>query len=312
MRPLRHTDIRGNWATLLTPLTPSGEIDFPRLEAETDVLTASRPNGIYMNGTASEFYAQTTQEFVRIAVLLSERCEKAGINYQIGVSHPCAQTSLERLKFIRDLRPGAVQVILPEWFPVSDREAIAFLRCMAAEAQGIPLVLYNPSHAKRRLSPAEWRMLKAAVPQLVGVKVFDNDCSPAWYAEMRKAATELSVFVPGHHLATGVRYGAHGAYSNVACINPFAAQDWYDQIRCDPEGALELEGRIRRFMDECITPFIVRDGYPNHACDKFMAAVGGWCDISPTLRWPYASIPVSCIPEIRKRGRNLIPEFFQQ
>lgn len=312
MLPLRYTDIHGNWATLLTPLAPSGEIDFPRLEAQIDVLTASRPNGIYMNGTASEFYAQNTQEFVRIAGLLSERCEKSGVNYQIGVCHPCAQASLERLRLIRELRPGAVQLILPDWFPVSDREAVAFLRRMAEEAAPIKLILYNPPHAKRRLVPEEWRKLKAEVPQIEGVKVFDDDCSSEWYARMRQAAETLSVFVPGHHLASGIRNGAHGAYSNVACINPFAAQNWYDRMNCDMEGALELEGRIRRFMNECITPFIVRYGYSNHACDKFMAAAGGWCDISPTLRWPYDSIPVSCISEVRKRGRDLIPEFFQQ
>ena len=207
------------------------------------------------------------------------------------------------------LRPDAVQVILPDWFPVDDRAAISFMRVMAENAEGIPLVLYNPPHAKRVLEPEKWQMLKKEIPSLIGVKVYDENCSSKWYGEMRRNSQGISVFVPGHHLATGVKNGASGSYSNVACLNPFAAQKWYDTMCVDMESALELEVRIQHFMSECIDPFIVRMHYPNHACDRFMAIVGGWADIGSWLRWPYSSIPEEYVPVIRKRLNDLIPEF---
>ena len=108
---------------------------------EIDVLIASRPSGIYSNGTAGEFYAQTEDEFDRISLMLSEKCERDGIPYQIGVSHMSPQISLERLRRARSLRPGAVQVILPDWFPVTMEEAVDFLQAMEAEADGISLIL---------------------------------------------------------------------------------------------------------------------------------------------------------------------------
>ena len=40
--------------------------------------------------------------------------------------------------------------------------------------------------------------------------------------------------------------------------------------------ALELQSRIVTFMDDQIAPFITVEHYPNHACDKFMAVMGGW------------------------------------
>ena len=152
-------------------------------------------------------------------------------------------------------------------------------------------------------------MLKKAAPSLIGVKVFANHCSHEWYGLMNANKEGISFFVPGHHLATGVVNGADGAYSNVACINPHAAQKWYNMMKTDMESALELESRIQAFMKECIDPFIVRDGYPNHACDRFMALVGGWADVGDRLRWPYSSIPADYVDAVRKRAHDIIPEF---
>ena len=104
--------------------------------------------------------------------------------------------------------------------------------------------------------------------------------------------------------------GASGAYSNVACINPAAAQKWYEMMTDDMEGALELEARIQKFMSECIDPFI-RNGYPNHACDRFMALVGGCADFGSELRWPYMSIPEEYVGEVRRAGHDIIPEFIK-
>ena len=312
MKPLLFNEIYGNWATLLLATNPDGTIDYARLAYEIDVLIAAGSNGIYSNGTAGEFHAQTEGEFDRISDLLASKCEKAGMPFQIGVSHMSPQISLERLNRIRHLKPGAVQVILPDWFPVTIEESIAFLRKMEEEAQGISLILYNPPHAKKKLIPGEWAILKNHIPSLQGLKVFDQDADPEWYRQVNESKAGLSIFVPGHRLATGVKMGAHGAYSNMACLNPFAAQKWYEMIHSDPESALELEVRINRFMSSLIAPFISKLHYPNHACDRFMALVGGWADVGDTLRWPYRSIPRELAEEIRPEAVNIIPEFFSK
>lgn len=310
MKTLLSNEIAGNWCTLLMATDSDGKLDISKLNDEVDALIAARPDGIYSNGTAGEFYTQTDDEFMQISELLSQKCHKADVPFQIGISHPCADVSLERLKLVKSLKPSALQLILPDWFPVNDREAVAFLKRIEENADGLSLILYNPPHAKRRLAPAEWAMLKEQVPSLQGVKVSDGNSDPEWYEQVRKYATGISVFVPGHHLATGIKLGAHGAYSNVACISPAAAQRWYDMMLSDMDSALELQGRIQQFMKECIDPFIVEMKYPNPACDRFMAAVGGWADVGTKMRWPYDSIPESYIEPVRKRAIDLIPEFF--
>ena len=273
---LTYASLRGNWATLLLATDRDGSLNYSKMSDEIDALISSRPDGIYSNGTACEFYSQNIDEFYRISELLASKCRKAGVKFQIGVSHPCAEESVERLKAVTGLSPWAVQVILPDWFPVDDRAAVSFLTRMSDIGKEIPLVLYNPPHAKRVLFPAEWQMLKKAVPTLIGIKVFDNNCSAEWYEDMRNNSEGLSVFVPGHHLATGIMHGAAGSYSNVACLAPKASQAWYRMMREDIVSALALEKDLRRFFETYIDPLIAGEGYANFVIDKFLAVVGGY------------------------------------
>jgi 4-hydroxy-tetrahydrodipicolinate synthase len=127
---------------------------------------------------------------------------------------------------------------------------------------------------------------------------------------MQEHAKDISVFIPGHFLATGFSRGAHGAYSNVACLNPVSAQQWYEMMKTDLDQALELEGRIQKFMSTYIAPFITEKGYCNAACDKLLASIGGWANIGTRLRWPYNSIPQSEAERLRPVAKEMLPEFF--
>lgn len=307
MKPLAAKDIHGNWATLLSVWNTDGTPDYGRIGHEIDVLITIGVDGIYSNGTAGEFHTQTDEEFIRISELLAGKCNDAGMPFQLGVSHMSAQISLERLRKVVSLAPSALQVILPDWFPVSQAEALVFLERMAENAGGIGLVLYNPPHAKRRLSTAELGFLADRLPALVGLKTAGGDDS--WYEGMRAHIPGLSVFIPGHLLASGFRRGATGAYSNVACLNPAAAQHWYDQMQTDMEAALELESRLCQFMDQHIVPLIRDQGFCNAACDRLMAVMGAWADVGTEMRWPYRSIPVAEAQRLRPLAKALIPEF---
>lgn len=306
MKALTAAEICGNWATLLCAWADDDALDIGRVVAEIDTLVSFGVDGIYSNGTAGEFHLQTEEDFDSISRHLAAACEKADVPFQIGVSHTNPHVSLDRLRRVRDLRPSAVQIIIPDWFPVTDDEAYAFLARAAEVAEGVGLVLYNPPHAKRVLTPEEVGRLAERVPTLVGLKTAAGD--DAWYERMRRSIPSLSVFVPGHTLASGVQRGARGAYSNVACLHPLGAQRWTDRMKNDMEGALEVEGRIRRFMSEYIAPFITELGYSNPAADRFMAVVGGWANVGSRMRFPYRNIPDGEVERVRRAARELIPE----
>ncbi len=309
MNPLRSHEITGNWATLLLPVNKDESIDYGRLKAEIDFMIAAKVNGIYSNGTAGEFYNQTEAEFDQVNSLLAETCHAAGMPFQIGCSHTSPVTTLERVKRALALAPGAIQVILPDWYPPTMPEIISYLRLVAETAWPVGLVLYNPPHAKVQLKPEAFLQIREAGIPLVGCKLPGGD--EHWYTAMKRFAPELSLFIPGHHLATGIRQGAHGAYSNVACLHPGIAQQWYnDMINGQMEQALELQSRIQQFMAQCIAPLMQQQLYSAPAMDKLLAAVGGWGNIGTRLRWPYRSVPEAEILPVRKICHDLLPEFF--
>ena len=306
MEAMNSREIRGNWATLLLPINEDQSIDYGRLAEEIDILIAYRPNGIYSNGTAGEFYTQTEEEFDRVSAMLAERCEAKHVPFQIGASHTSPQICLNRIRRAAAFHPSAIQVILPDWYPVTDVEAANCLQRYAEAANEIGLVLYNPPHAKRMLKPDTFLLLVEQVPGLVGVKVADGDLG--WYEAMTPVMERLAVFVPGHHLATGYSRGAVGAYSNVACLHPRGAQAWYEQMATDLSTALDVERRLQMFFKSYISPLAVKDGYCDCALDKCLAAVGGWGSVGPRVRWPYRWISQEVADSLRPIVCRMVPE----
>lgn len=308
MQPFKASDIKGNWGTLLIPISENDAIDFKRLEDEIDTLIQMGVSGIYSNGTAGEFYNQTEDEFDHISQLLAQKCNAAGMPFQIGACHVNPIMAKSRVARAAQLQPGAIQVILPDWSAPAMPEVIAYLQVLAETAAPVPLVLYNPPHAKRKLLPEEYGQLKAAGIHLVGCKTAGGDES--WYADMKTYAGELSLFVPGHHLATGVQLGAHGAYSNVACLHPRAAQGWYEMMLTDMPRALQIQDTIQAFIKTHILPYILDKGFSNQAVDKLLAAIGNWAPVGTRLRWPYKGIDEKEVAPLRTIARNMMPEFF--
>lgn len=299
--------IKGNWATLLLPINADESIDVARLGAELDRLVAARVDGIYSNGTAGEFCNQTDAEFDTIQQMLAERCGAGDMAFVIGACQPDPTVSLARVRRAAALHPAAIQVILPDWVPVTEPEATIFLEMAAEAASDVPLILYHPPHAKRVFSPAQLREIVAPVSQVIGIKLGDGDA--AWYGEARRAFPGLGIFVPGHHLATGIAQGvATGSFSNVACLNPLGAQHWTQLMATDIEAALAIEGRLRAFMEVEIAPFGRDQGYCNAALDKLLAAIGNWSPVGTRLRRPYRWIAPQIASDLRQRALRMLPE----
>ena len=299
--------ITGVWGTLLPSFDEQDNIDWLALETQIDRLLVSGVHGIYSNGTAGEFFAQTEDEFLRISTLLAAKCAAAGLPFQIGCSHMDAWVTLARVKKARMLAPTAIQIILPDWLPPTTGEQIAFLDRIADSAAPVPLVLYNPPHAKTRPSLAALGQLADRIPAVVGFKLPGGDA--AWHDEMRRQIGHLSVFVPGHALATGMSAGASGSYSNIAALNPGAARRWYDQMQTDMPAALAVESRLQAFLRDHMEPLRDASGLSNPALDKLLCWIGGWTPIALRLRWPYAGAGPDQADALRAIAARDLPEF---
>jgi dihydrodipicolinate synthase/N-acetylneuraminate lyase len=300
--------LEGIWGAVLLAVDGRGEVDWGAVDEELAILCASGLHGIYTNGSAGEFHNQTEGEFDRLTELTARRARQAGVPFQIGVCHSNPRVSRERLRRIAVLTPDAVQIVLPDWWPPTLEDALRFVAGMAEAAGSVPLVLYNPPHAKRNLTLAEIAALKRAAPSLVGAKLAGGDAS--WYAEMRAQIPDLAVFIPGHFMATGCLAGGRGSYSNVACLSPRGAVRWWEQFRADPQGALAFEPQVVAFIERHMIPLREREGLSNVALDKAMASAGGWGPLGPRLLWPYTSASDEAVAAIAAAARRELPELF--
>ncbi len=301
---------RGVFGAVLLAVDGDGAIDWSATGETIERLCAAGLDGIYTNGTACEFHSQTEAEFDRLSGLVAETASRHGTPFQIGISQTNPRVARERLRRIVTLAPSAAQFTLPDWWPPSDEEILHFVAGLAETAPELPLVLYNPPQAKRRLTVEEIAKLREVVPTLIGAKLAGGDAD--WYTEMRRHLRGFSVFVPGHTLATGYTQGAHGSYSNVACLNPAGALAWWMQIRSDPEGAAAVEARIQAFMTDHVLPFRARYKVSDAALDKAMAAAGGWAPIGPRLLWPYSWVPEAESRLLASAARAAFPEWWQE
>ncbi|MCC0025183.1 MAG: dihydrodipicolinate synthase family protein [Hyphomicrobiaceae bacterium] len=313
--PSRPTDPRsktwrpkGIWGAVMLPINPNGEIDFGALAEEVDIMCASSVAGIYTNGTAAEFFNQTEAEFDQITELVAARAQKSGKPFQIGVSNSNPRIARDRLLRAQSFAPTGVQVTLPDWWPPSSIENTRFMAGMQEAAGEVPLILYNPPHAKRQLSLSEVAALRAVAPNMVGIKVKGGD--DAWYAERRALLPDFSVFVAGHTVAHGRPRGADGAYSNVACLSPDGAVRYWDMIETDRDAAEDLEARFLAFLKTHLVPLAQAKGLSDAALDKLMAAAGGWGPVTSRLLWPYSGADASDVQAIAEAARNELPELF--
>lgn len=297
----------GVWASALVPWSPDDAVDLARLRDQLAVLASSGVDGIYAHGTAGEFHVLTTDEHRAVSELVADVCRATGTPFQIGANHMSAQTGLERARAAADLRPVAIQVTLPDWLPLSMDEVLRFLDVVALATAPVPLVLYNPPHAKTVLSPEQLGSVAARVPALAAIKVADGD--EGWYSQMRSQCSSLALFVPGHHLATGHRRGAAGSYSNVAALSPGGAARWWRLIQEDPAAADQVETTIRAFFDDHIVP-LQMSGFGPPALDKALAHIGGWCDTGTGVRWPASSVPAEHAESLRAEARRRMPYLF--
>ncbi|TIS56686.1 MAG: dihydrodipicolinate synthase family protein [Mesorhizobium sp.] len=299
---------RGVWGAVMLAIGDHDAIDWSATEETIARLCASGVDGIYSNGTACEFHCQTEPEFDRLCGLVAGTAGRAHLPFQIGISQSNPRVARQRLMRVSALRPAAVQFTLPDWWPPSDDEVMRFVSGLAEAAPDTPLVLYNPPHAKRRLTLDGIAGLRAAVPSLIGAKLPGGDAS--WYADMRRELPGFSFFVPGHTLATGYSQGAHGSYSNVACLNPKGAVRWWHMIRTDAAAAAKVEARIQAFLTAHVLSFRARYNVSDAALDKAMAAAGGWAPIGPQLLWPYGSVPDEEIASLAAAARRAFPEWW--
>jgi len=111
-----------------------------------------RPGGIYILGSSGEFYTLDFGEFKEIVNIFIETVLPFRIPTMIGCGATNTFETIRRMQYAWEKGVKRVQVVLPYWSELSDKEILKFFYDLYESSSDIPIIHYNIPRAKRFLT----------------------------------------------------------------------------------------------------------------------------------------------------------------
>lgn len=278
--------LRGLWPPVLIESDSRGRVDLNAVAAAVRYFANAGVPGVYTADTASEFYTFEFDEWDELAGAMKSACDDAGLPAGIGCTWTNQAGSLRRIARARELGFANIHLSQPYWIRLNETAQRNFWTAVAAEAGPLEIVVYAGSQGQLPLDGPTLRRLVDCCPAIRATK------TPAWDSLSTSSlffhCPEIAHFVHEQVLAFWYPMGAVGAFSNLVCLAPGLALDWFALLEnAQWSQAFEIQKRVMRFYEEGAVP-LRKGGY---SVDKPMAVAGGVPGATRTVRSPYAAAP---------------------
>jgi 4-hydroxy-tetrahydrodipicolinate synthase len=307
--PLTPETLKGMWAGLPVPWDAQDRIDEAALRENVRRVCRAGAHGVYTHGTTGEFYAQTPEEWARVAGATVAESKALGVPAQVGCTALSTKEVIRRALHAQSIGADGVQVAFPFWMELTDAQAVRFLREVSAAVPGMPLIVYNTGRSKKPLSPDLLkRLLDAQVPVIgcKGVRGIED------LQALREAGPQVKFFVGENLLAGYWRFGARGVYSSLIYACPKYMLRYYRLCEEESPAAEEIAARLKQFVAEYVRPRIERGLYDT-ALDRLFATATGFLTGSLLFsRGPYDSATPQDVEECREWCTRNLPEFIEE
>ncbi|OIO96871.1 MAG: hypothetical protein AUK03_03310 [Anaerolineae bacterium CG2_30_64_16] len=212
--------LKGVWAAVTLPWHEDLSLDEVAFRENLQRLIAARVHGIYTTGSTGEFYALDWDEFRHMVDLFTGAVSASGIPIQVGCAADDTRDICRQIEYAFRAGADGVQVVLPYWMELTDREILQFFRDVVAASAGLPIIHYNITRAKNYLGGGDYRRILEVAPNLIGVKFAFAGTHFGQLQNALQMCPEIAFFVAENLLVTGMQMGIRGSYSSVVCMNP--------------------------------------------------------------------------------------------
>jgi len=303
---LTNANFTGPWAGLPVAWTADDGFDEETYRADVARCCRAGVPGVYTGGTTGEFYAMEFDEFKAVARATVEECHRHGTPSMIGCTSTYTLGAVRRAAFAAELGADAVQVALPFWMEVGDRDVVRFFSEVAHAAEGLALSVYETLRAKKSLSFDEHRAIKDAVPSYLMVKA--NEVTLGSTPEGCRLLSQLvNVFVSENKLGELGRVGAKGSCSSVVYWNPKLILSLWSRVQEKDwpcvDATCEHLNELFGFLHKTFGP----RGFTDTATDRLGAIAGGFLRTSLHGRGPYPSPTPDDVETLRRWYRQHFP-----
>ena len=216
---------------MVTPMTPTGEVDEHGVVAVAEHLLAHGHDGLVVNGTTGESATLTSDESIRVIELVAQTVgDRAVVLAGVGSNDTAHSIAMSR----RAAAVGAtgLLVVTPYYNKPTQPGLVAHFSAVA-DATDLPVLLYDiPGRAGIPIQ-TETLIRLAEHPRIVAVK--DAKCD-LWAASKVMAATELQYYCGADE--TNLALLAQGAVGIVSVVGHVAGREYAAMIRAVEAGDL--------------------------------------------------------------------------
>lgn len=299
----------GVWVAMPTPWTSAGGIDAGVVEALVQRYAAAGLHGAYTTGTDGEMHVLDLPEFTALAAAFGKAVSGAGIPAQMGCTWSHTDGVIERARIAAANGIDTIQVALPSWVPLNDRELLRFFEALQRDLLETRLVHYNVASAGRFLGGDDYRAILEVAPNLAGSKHTGGNV--ASLIEIVEATPGLDHFVVDTQIVPGALFGAKGFYSFVANLAPeLALRLWSLASSGQWDDAARLRERIDRLFRAWRREWAPITASP--ALGKVATAAGVFPEMPLAVRAPYLAGEVKDVETLRRLMDTEFPELRNQ
>jgi dihydrodipicolinate synthase/N-acetylneuraminate lyase len=312
MKRLTGGTLHGIWAAVPMSWDEADQLDEASYRANIGRLCGAGVHGVYTSGSTGEFYALDFAEFRRMVDIQAEICGRLGIPLQIGCNADCTRKTLQLLEYAAG-KPevGAVQVVLPYWMELTDREMLRFFQDLHRACPEMPLVHYNVARAKRFLNGADYLRILDVAPNLIGVKYTQAVNNFGALQEALRQTPQLAYFVQEKMLASAMMLGARGCYSALIATNPAFVLTLYEHAAAGRwPAAIAMQRQVDLFHADLFAFLAGRgEGRIDPVIDKGLSIASGFAAGSQRTRAPYLGWADQTVQELRAWLQERYPQF---
>lgn len=161
-------DWRGYWPAVPTPFRADGEIDWTSYDQLIDWYLERKMQGLFINGTTGEWFAQTHDERRKVAEFIAKKVQ-GRIPVVIGVTTFTAKESIELANHALSVGIDGVCSSAPAYSKTLPEETVAYFQNLSDGING-PIMIYNWPHGSGIEISGELAERLAAIEKIVAVK----------------------------------------------------------------------------------------------------------------------------------------------
>ena len=284
-------DLRGSLVALVTPMTATGDVDWPALDSLVEWHLAAGTHGIVPVGTTGESATLTPAEHRQVIAAVVRRVD-GRLPVIAGTGANATAEAVELTKAAQGDGADYCLSVTP-YYNKPTQEGLYRHYAAIADAVDLPMVLYNvPPRTACDMAPATVARL-ATVDSIVAIKEASGDARRV--AEIGELVPDDFVLLSGEDAQTLAMagYGARGAISVTANVLPAQMAAFCSALLAgDDERASALDAELQPVHDVL---FIETSPIP---AKWALSAIGR---IGPGIRLPLVPLTAAAQQEVRAR-----------